>query len=51
MPSVFGFVSIRPAVSGPTAARSASRSTLPSWADGMFTIWKPVMEVEAGFVP
>ena len=35
MPTVFGFVSISPAVSGPTAARSASRSTQPSAPDGM----------------
>ena len=51
MPTVLGFVSIRPAVSGPTAARSASRSTQPSSPEGMFTTWKPHIAAVAGFVP
>ena len=51
IPTVFGFVSINPAVSGPTAARSASRSTQPSTPDGMLMTWKPHIAAVAGFVP
>ncbi len=35
-PSVFGFVSMKPATSGPSAARSAVRSTLPRGS--LFTV-------------
>ena len=47
IPTVFGFVNINPAVSGPTAARSASRSA----PDGMLMTWKPHIAAVAGFVP
>ena len=50
-PSVFGLVIIRPAVSGPTAARSASRSQLPRASEGMVTTSKPAITAVAGLVP
>ena len=40
-----------PAVSGPQAARRASRSTSPSGVEGMFLTVKPAMAAEAGLVP
>ena len=44
-------MSIRPAVCGPTAARSASRSTLPSRSVGISRTVKPHMVAVAGLVP
>ena len=50
-PRVLGFVSIRPAVSGPAAARSASRSTPPRALEGTATTVNPAMAADAGLVP
>ena len=48
---MLGLVSMRPAVSGPTAWRRASRSTPPWGLEGMDTTWNPAMVAEAGLVP
>ena len=50
-PTVLGLVSISPAVSGPQAARRASRSTSPSGVEGMFLTVNPARAAEAGLVP
>ena len=50
-PSVEGLVSMMPAVCGPTAARSASRSTSPSGSDGISLTVQPHMVAVAGLVP
>jgi hypothetical protein len=50
-PRVEGLVSITAAVRGPSAARSASRSTPPSGADLTVTVRKPAIEAVAGLVP
>ena len=50
-PSVEGLVSITAAVRGPSAARSASRSTPPSAAERTVTVVKPAIEAVAGLVP
>ena len=46
-----GFVSMIPAVCGPTAALSASRSTSPSGPVGISTVVQPHIVAVAGFVP
>ncbi len=51
MPRVLGFVSIRPAVWGPTTLFRASRSTPPSSSEGTSTVLKPAITALAGFVP
>ena len=50
-PRVLGLVSMSPAVSGPAAARRASRSTPPWELEGTLTTVKPHMAAEAGLVP
>src|SRR5665647_1763942 len=51
IPTVFGLVSMRPAVSGPTALRSRSRSTQPFLLEAILITVKPAIAAEAGLVP
>ena len=50
-PSVEGLVNITAAVCGPSAARSAARSTWPDSSDLTVTVRKPAIDAVAGLVP
>jgi hypothetical protein len=50
-PQVLGLVIITPAMSGPSRAVSAARSTRPSGVAGMFSMAKPAKAAVAGLVP
>ncbi|MNI66990.1 hypothetical protein D3C73_1225910 [compost metagenome] len=48
---MLGFVSMSAAVSEPTAAFKASRSTMPCGVEGIVTVVRPAADALAGFVP
>ena len=50
-PSVDGFVSMMPAVRGPTTLRNASMSQSPSALTGISMTFMPHIVAVAGFVP